>query len=95
MACYEHIRSQARQKAWWNPLRWVMNVGIALDQLGNAVTLGGPDETLSSRWGRAARRGSKFGRFNCWWLGKLDPGHCEKAIASEERRDHLPEDFHA
>lgn len=70
---------------------WLLNVLIAVDQWGNAVTGGAPDETISSRAGRAqTKRGRWFARLLCWALDKLDPGHCAKAVEAERRGNHLP-----
>ena len=79
--------------SWFKPKRWVMNVLIALDQFGNAVIGGAPDETISSRSARGARHGNWWGRAMCAWLNWLDPGHCEDAIHSEETGAHLPPDL--
>ena len=63
--------------------RWLWNMLVSLDQLGNTLIGGWPDETVSSRAARSYRAGRRFGRFMCWWLNKLEPNHCEKAIESE------------
>src|SRR3972149_2127938 len=88
LAHYQHLRAASASKSWWNPKKWVINVAIAVDQLGNAITGGSPDETISSRWGRASRRGAWYGRAGCSFLGWLDPGHCEKAIQAEQDESH-------
>lgn len=83
MACYGHLRAKQAGMRWFNPVRYVINLAIALDQLGNTMTGGAPDETISSRAGRAAVMGRWWGRVLCWGLGVLDSGHCEKAIQAE------------
>ncbi len=40
-------------------MAYLLNVIIGLDQLGNTLTGGNPDETISSRVGRAARQGKR------------------------------------
>lgn len=55
-------------------------VVIAHDQAANAAFGGSEDETISSRAGRAARRGDRWGCVLCKLLDKIDPGHCEKSI---------------
>lgn len=62
--------------------RWVWNVLIALDQLGNAILFGDPDETISSRaaknmhvWGWR-----QLGRF----LEFIDPGHLDRVREDDE-----------
>jgi hypothetical protein len=67
-----------------------MNVLIALDQFGNALLGGAPDETISSRAGRARPLGRRWARWLCWALDKIDSGHCKDATAAEERGNHLP-----
>lgn len=39
--------------------RWLVNVLIGFDQLGNAIADGNPDETISSRVGKAAAAGKR------------------------------------
>ena len=71
--------------------RYLINLLIAIDQLGNALFNGAPDETISSRCAR--------GREKWYWawlariLDWLDPGHCADALNSEENRAHLPEEL--
>jgi len=56
---------------------------ISLDQLGNTLAFGNPDETISSRAGRCAKKG---GNRPCYWLCRLlhvmDKNHCEKSIGT-------------
>lgn len=55
-------------------------VMLAHDQAANAAFGGSEDETISSRAGRAARRGDRWGCVLCKLLDRIDPGHCEKSI---------------
>lgn len=64
--------------------RYVWNVLISLDQLLNTVLGGDPDETLSSRMGKRARKGDKLGRYFCAVLDVFDKNHCEKSIERDE-----------
>lgn len=57
-------------------------VMLAHDQAANAAFGGSEDETISSRAGRAARRGERWGCVLCKLLDRLDRGHCEKSIGS-------------
>ena len=59
---------------------------VGLDQFANVLTGGKPDETISSRSARAAANGSKFGKFMCWWLDKIQPEHGLKAEAGDLER---------
>lgn len=69
---------------------------IALDQFGNALVGGAPDETISSRWGRLVRdKGKKaplYARVGCYLLERIDRGHCHDAI--EFDRDGNPNPHH-
>ena len=71
--------------------RYVINLLLALDQLGNALGAGDVDETISSRLGRIKRR--RGGRIP--WsrpvskivdacLEWIDPGHTIDAIEEDE-----------
>lgn len=55
-------------------------LAVAHDQLANVVFGGHEDETISSRAGKAARRGRRWGCVLCRFLDQLDPDHCEKSI---------------
>lgn len=74
--------------------KYILNVLIGLDQLGNAVSGGDPDETISSRLGRmkVAHGGTIPWRFPLakvidHVLDDIDPGHCQDAIEEEEGKD--------
>ena len=69
--------------------RYIVNVLIALDQLGNALAGGDPDETISSRAGRALRSKQKplWARVLCWLLNWIDPRHCIDAVEPDEGGD--------
>ena len=71
--------------------RWAVNVLLAVDQLGSALLLEDPDETISSRLGKLKR--SHGGRVPWkrplskgldWLLEKVDPGHAIDAIEDDE-----------
>lgn len=61
------------------------NLLIALDQLLNAILLGDPDETVSSRAAKNAHlwHWDMLGRFLDW----IDPGHMERAVEWDEGED--------
>ena len=79
--------------------KWGYHVLIAIDQLFNALTGGGADETLSSRTYRRAiltqSQPKKLWRILFHVINGLfrDPKHCEKAYRSELNRKQYPEDF--
>lgn len=65
--------------------RYLWNLLIALDQLANALLAGDPDETISSRMGKAVREGRcVLCRFLCGLLHRIDPNHCRKSIEEDE-----------
>lgn len=59
---------------------WVWNILLALDQLGNAILLGDPKETISRRAGQAAEQGKDWGCLLCHFLDEIDPRHCQSAL---------------
>lgn len=63
--------------------RYLWNLFIALDQLANAMIGGDPDETISSRAGKAARRGRWWGCILCRLLDLLEKNHCELSIEAD------------
>ena len=70
--------------------RWFMNILISIDQLGNSLLLGDPDETISSRIGRIK---VKYGgtipwtrpvsKLTDWVLDKIDKNHSIDAIEND------------
>ncbi|TCJ96124.1 hypothetical protein EV694_1675 [Volucribacter psittacicida] len=78
--------------------KWGYHVLIAVDQLINALTGGGADETFSSRCYRGAilaKNPKKRWRFWYGFVNKLffDPNHCKTAYESEVLRRQYPADF--
>ncbi|MEM9522765.1 MAG: hypothetical protein AAF982_02020 [Pseudomonadota bacterium] len=67
--------------------RYIWNLLIAVDQLGNAILFGDPDETISSRCAKHANAWGwkQLGRFLEW----IDPGHLADAIEHDEGKDQL------
>lgn len=71
---------------------WTWNLLISLDQLGNTILGGDPDETISSRLGKWTT-----GEYNwlrqqvanlvCWFLDFFDANHCVESI-DNTRGDH-------
>lgn len=66
------------------------NILIGLDQLGNAIDGGSPDETISSRAGREAMAGKRWGIAKeaainlIFAIVKGERYHCEAAIEWDE-----------
>lgn len=69
-------------------MKYIRNVLVGVDQLANAVLLGDPDETISSRLGKNYPRCS-FCRFICRLLDKVDKRHCQKSIEHDEGKDEI------
>lgn len=75
--------------AWWAVLalagsRRAWRMAIAEDQAWNVPWGGDEDETISSRAGKAARRGARWGCVLCRLLDHIDPGHCARNIEEDE-----------
>lgn len=64
--------------------RYALNILVSLDQLINTLLWGDPDETISSRAGKAALHGKRWGCVLCRLLDKLDSRHCNKSIEPDE-----------
>lgn len=70
--------------------KYLINVFIAVDQLANALLLGDPDETISSRAGKALeRKGWSIAEPLCYLLSLVDFNHCKDAIEEDEGKDAL------
>lgn len=64
--------------------RIAFNTALSLDQAANAALHGDPDESISSRAGKAKKRGDRWGCVLCRLLDWIVPNHCEGAIESDE-----------
>lgn len=64
------------QRAW--------TLAVSYDQLGNAVTGGDPDETISSAAYKKSLKGVKWAKWLCKALETIDPGHCKRAVEWDE-----------
>lgn len=71
--------------------RYLWNILVSLDQFGNTLALGDPDETISSRIGKQKREGrlNWFTRPLSRFLNWLDPNHSLDAIEEDEGKDSL------
>ena len=68
--------------------RYAYNILISLDQFGNTLAGGSPDETISSRIGKNPRV-SFLSKGLYKFLNWLQPNHCEKAIEADEGKDNV------
>lgn len=69
--------------------RYLLNLLVSLDQLLNTLFGGNPDETVSSRVGRGAIKGSKLALVLEKLINSIfnllgDDNHCRKRIEWEE-----------
>lgn len=64
--------------------RYIFNLLVSLDQFGNVLAGGDPDETISSRTAKAHRAGRRWGRWGCAILDWFDPDHCVGALEPDE-----------
>lgn len=71
---------------WTRFKAYVKRVLVAFDMFWNVVLLGHPDETISTRAGRARDHGKLWGRILADVLDKLQPQHVELARVHDEQR---------
>ena len=72
---------------WVVAVNRLMRSLVALDSFLNVLLFDGlPDETISARAATAMRQGKRWGCVLCGLLDKIDPNHCEKAIAGDIER---------
>ena len=71
--------------------KYIWNILISIDQLGNTILGGSPDETISSRlgkWGALHRKDKNIKYYIaviiCWLLNLIDENHCKKSIEEDE-----------
>jgi hypothetical protein len=66
-----------------NPVaRYLLNLLILLDQAGNTLAGGSPNETISERAAKARNAGRTWGCVLCRVLNWINPGHCDNALTS-------------
>jgi hypothetical protein len=63
--------------------RYLYGIGIALDQLANAILAGYPDETVSTRAALARKRGERWGCVLCKLLDRIDKDHCYRSLRAK------------
>lgn len=61
-------------------MQYIWNLLIAIDQLANAILLGDPRETISSRADKAMREGKAWGCILCKLLAKIQKNHCQDSL---------------
>ena len=74
-----------------NVTRYLFRIAIAIDQLGNTLLGGRPDETISGNVGYNAMQGKRW----ALWAEKVinfimrSPTHCRDSIEYDERKQPL------
>lgn len=63
-------------------LRYLLNLLVLLDQAGNTLAGGSPNETISERAAKARNAGKEWGCLLCKALNWVKPGHCDDALTS-------------
>lgn len=61
-----------------------LRLAVSYDQVANTAFGGDEDETISSRAGKAARQGKRWGCVLCSLLDWFQPNHCENNIEVDE-----------
>jgi len=76
--------------------KYLLNILIGIDQLGNTFLAGDPDETISSRLGKLKTlHGGRIpwyrplSKIVDWGLDKIDPNHSIDAIEPDEGKNAL------
>ncbi len=71
--------------------KYIFNILVAIDQLGNALLAGDPDETISSRVGKRVVAGTATlpEIYLAGVLDWLDPNHVVDAIERDEGKNSL------
>ena len=74
--------------------KYIINFLISVDQLGNTILGGDPDETISSRLGKIKVKHSgkipwtrPLSKIIDYGLDKIDPNHSIDAIGEDEGKD--------
>jgi len=65
--------------------RYFWNVLVAFDRLVNAILLGDPKETISTRLAKLRDKGNKLGKLGCSILDSIDTNHCNEAKKTDGR----------
>jgi hypothetical protein len=63
--------------------RFGLNLLIVLDELGNTLILGSPDETISSRAAKAMLAGKQWGCILCKLLDLVQRDHCLQSLEQD------------
>lgn len=67
--------------------QYIWNILVWLDQGLNTLFCGDPDETVSSRAGKAQRNNKVWGCVFCRFLDLFEKDHCKLNIEEDEGKD--------
>lgn len=62
--------------------RFLINLLLMLDETGNTLTGGSPNETISERAAKARNNGKRWGCILCSILDRIQANHCNNALTS-------------
>ena len=69
--------------------KWLYNILVSIDQLANTLAGGDPDETISSRAGKALRKNRLWSKMICRFLDIVEKEHCKLRIDETEGDDQV------
>jgi hypothetical protein len=72
--------------------RFLLNILVLLDEVVNTLTLGSPDETISSRAAKASAKGAWFPCLLCKFLDLFEKDHCAKNLVKDAGQDAVIKD---
>lgn len=67
-------------------MRYTRRVLVAVDQLGNTLMGGEPDETISYRAAKLRLKGVVYGWVMCRFLDLFQKGHCDITLANNDKQ---------
>jgi hypothetical protein len=70
-------------------MRYIKNILISIDQFINTICLGDPDETLSSRVGKARDKNEVFWARVINKIFFWQKNHCKESIEPDEGKDQI------
>jgi hypothetical protein len=72
--------------------RFLLNLLLLVDESGNTLTGGSPNETISERAAKARNAGRKWGCVLCRFLDWCQANHCDNALTSTVGDDAIIKD---
>lgn len=86
-----HFYDQFGEGTGWPPLQFIWHIGVVASQFVSTLLGGDPDETLSSRLGKAVQANVRWAKAACWLLDTvmMEPNHCIKSINPDDGKREL------